>query len=360
MSSAHVYRNIIHLFGSVFINRYRDLDPLIRTECINSLGTFFKKHPSHFLSTSYLRYVGWVLSDADAHVRTAAVKALQVVYTSSVSEHLLTSLNHFTERFKPRLVEMAEADVDVNVRVGVLNVLEAIEKTGMLGEEERERLGALVFCSEAKVRKAVGGFVRGVWEEWVDERDVEMGGKSKEDKDRMGIKGIASLLVKWGNALDEAAGEEDDEEQDNEQKKAKAKTEIASLAAERSKTHGDGRTALATEALWDELEPVRDWSGILDVLLLDHSASAESQAAAPGKRSKKARQNGKSRSAGTTTVEDEEEDTESVSVDESWRLEEVEEAVLLELLVSSIIKTKKDSVGGKKVGRSGILYMVDD
>ncbi|KAF9029519.1 hypothetical protein BDZ89DRAFT_1065307 [Hymenopellis radicata] len=332
----------------VFINRYRDLDPLIRTECINSLGTFFKKHPSHFLSTSYLRYVGWVLSDADAHVRTAAVKALQVVYMSSVSEHLLTSLNHFTERFKPRLVEMAEADVDVNVRVGVLNVLEAIEKTGMLGEEERERLGALVFCSEPKVRKAVGGFVRGVWEEWVEERDVEMGGKSKEDKDRMGVKGIASLLVKWGKALDEAAGEEDDEEQDSEQKKAKAKTEIASLAAERSKTHGDGRTALATEALWDELEPVRDWSGILDVLLLDHSASAESQAAATGKKGKKARPKGKSRSAATTAVDDEEEDTESVSVDESWRLEEVEEAVLLELLVSSIIKTKKDSIGGKK------------
>lgn len=333
----------------VFINRYRDLDPLIRTECINSLGIFFKKHPSHFLSTtSYLRYVGWVLSDSDAHVRIAAVKALQVVYLSSVSDSVSTALNHFTERFKPRLVEMAEADIDIHVRVGVLNVLEAIEKTGMLGEEERERLGALVFCSEAKVRKAVGGFVRGVWEEWVDERAVDMGGKSDADKARMGIKGIAALLVKWGKALDDTAGERsDEEEEDSEQKRARNKTEIASLAAERSKTQGEGRTALATEALWDELEPMSDWNGILDILLLDHSASADSQAPLAGKKGKKGKSKGKGRAA--PAADDEDDDTQSLLVDDSWRLDEVEEGVLLELLVASIVKTKHLSVAGKKV-----------
>lgn len=337
------------LKSSVFVHRFRDLDPVIRTECITSLGIFFKKHPSHFLSTSYLRYVGWVLSDSATHARLAAVKALQIVYSSSVADGVLTSLNHFTERFKPRLVEMAEADVDVGVRVGVLNVLEEIEKSGMLEEEERERLGGLVFCEEMRVRKAVSGFVRGVWEEWVEQRDVEMGGKSKDDKKRMGIKGIAALLVTWGEALDKVLGDDEDDEDGVEAKRTRTRPEIAALSMGRHKSGGGNRTALAAEALWDELDPVTDWSGILDMLLLDHSAST-GQGPSNGRRKKgkKGRKPTKTKGAASQDVDDDDE-TESVHVDDSWRLEEVEEGILLELLVASLAKTKKEAIGGKKV-----------
>ncbi|KAK0205357.1 hypothetical protein DFS33DRAFT_761234 [Desarmillaria ectypa] len=333
----------------VFVHRFRDLDPVIRTECITSLGIFFKKHPSHFLSTSYLRYVGWVLSDSATHARLAAVKALQIVYSSSVADGVLTSLNHFTERFKPRLVEMAEADVDVGVRVGVLNVLEEIEKSGMLEEEERERLGGLVFCEEMRVRKAVSGFMRGVWEEWVELRDVEMGGKSKDDKERMGIKGIAALLVKWGEALDKVLGDDDEDEDGIQAKRTRTRPEIAALSTGRLKSGGGNRIALAAEALWDELDPVTDWSGILDMLLLDHSASADQGPSSNGrnKKGKKGRKPAKSKVAASQEVDDDDE-TESVHVDDSWRLEEVEEGILLELLVASLAKTKKEVVGGKK------------
>ncbi|KAK0451767.1 hypothetical protein EV421DRAFT_2075799 [Armillaria borealis] len=333
----------------VFVHRFRDLDPVIRTECITSLGIFFKKHPSHFLSTSYLRYVGWVLSDSATHARLAAVKALQIVYSSSVADGVLTSLNHFTERFKPRLVEMAEADVDVGVRVGVLNVLEEIEKSGMLEEEERERLGGLVFCEEMRVRKAVSGFVRGVWEEWVEQRDVEMGGKSKDDKKRMGIKGIAALLVTWGEALDKVLGDDEDDEDGIEAKRTRTRPEIAALSTGRHKSGGGNRTALAAEALWDELDPVTDWSGILDMLLLDHSASTDQGSSSNGrsKKGKKGRKPTKSKGATSQDVDDDDE-TESVHVDDSWRLEEVEEGILLELLVASLAKTKKEAIGGKK------------
>ncbi|KAK0498783.1 hypothetical protein EDD18DRAFT_1318874 [Armillaria luteobubalina] len=333
----------------VFVHRFRDLDPVIRTECITSLGIFFKKHPSHFLSTSYLRYVGWVLSDSATHARLAAVKALQIVYSSSVADGVLTSLNHFTERFKPRLVEMAEADVDVGVRVGVLNVLEEIEKSGMLEEEERERLGGLVFCEEMRVRKAVSGFVRGVWEEWVEQRDVEMGGKSKDDKERMGIKGIAALLVTWGEALDKVLGDDEDDEDEIEAKRTRTRPEIAALSTGRHRSGGGNRTALAAEALWDELDPVTDWSGILDMLLLDHSAATGQGPSSNGrsKKGKKRRKPTKSKSAASQDADDDDE-TESVHVDDSWRLEEVEEGILLELLVASLAKTKKEAIGGKK------------
>ena len=48
---------------SVFIHRYRDAEPAIRSECIRALGLWMKKHPDHFLEGNHLRYVGWVLTD---------------------------------------------------------------------------------------------------------------------------------------------------------------------------------------------------------------------------------------------------------------------------------------------------------
>ena len=103
------------------MNRYRDLDPAIRAECIHALGQWFKKHPSYFvLETSYLRYVGWTLSDTNNPVRLESVRALSNIYDSP--EHI-ASLQAFTERFKGRFVEMAQRDTDLGVRVLMVGVL---------------------------------------------------------------------------------------------------------------------------------------------------------------------------------------------------------------------------------------------
>lgn len=141
-----LYTVCLFLPFSVFIHRFRDLDPVIRTECISSLSTFFDTLPSHFATDSnYLRYVGWVLSDIAAPVRLAAVKALQVVYEGAGAAGsgskkkkkgdtdgvILPSLRHFTTRFLPRLLEIARFDVDISVRVAVMNVLEYIDELGV-------------------------------------------------------------------------------------------------------------------------------------------------------------------------------------------------------------------------------------
>jgi cohesin complex subunit SA-1/2 len=89
------------------------------------------------------------------------------------------------------------------------------------------------------------------------------------------------------------------------------------------------------EALWEEVECVRDWEGLLDVLLLDHSAAEGT--------SKGGRVNGKARKR----VEEE--------VDEAWRLEEVEESVLLEVLVTALKKAKAEVAGSKKVSSASLL-----
>ena len=82
------------------------------------------------------------------------------------------------------------------------------------------------------------------------------------------------------------------------------------------------RIAFAVEALWDDVEPVRDWEALLDVLLLDHSPVGMGR-----KRKGKGREE---------------------AVDEAWRLEEVEEATLLEVLVTSLSKARADAVASTK------------
>jgi cohesin complex subunit SA-1/2 len=325
----------LFLSTSVFVHRYRDLDPTIRTECVRAIGAWFKKYPGHFLDASYLRYVGWVLSDSTTPVRVEAVKSLSGVYAQA---DYIGSLNHFTERFKPRLIEMALGDTELAVRVAVIQVLSAIDGHSLLEDEEREKMCLLVFDEEAKVRRAVSGFVRVVWEEGLEERLVGRGKPSEEDRQRAGVKTLAMLLVKWGWALDGLAGEQDDSEIGDEEEEMgagvedpsrpgkKKRKEVAALVDAQHK----GRTALAVEALWEEVECVRDWEGLLDVLLLDHSA-------AEGSDGKRGRANGKARKR------------REEEVDEAWRLEEVEEGVLLEVLVTALRKAKAEVAGSKKV-----------
>jgi cohesin complex subunit SA-1/2 len=272
-----------------------------------------------------------VLSDTNTQVRLEAVKALAGVYRQV---DYIGTLNPFTERFKPRLIEMATGDTELSVRVAVIQVLEAIYNHSLLEDEEREKLCLLVFDEEAKVRRAVSGFVKGVWTEDVEERLV---GKKAGDvmTARVGVKVLAMLMVKWGKTLDKTnrEGEEEEEEMDGSEDSMQGDRvkDVAGLV----KLGQKGRTALAVEALWHEVEPISDWEGLLEVLLLDHSAVGENANASPRKR----RANGKAHA-------------DDDAVDEAWRLEEVEETILLEVLVAALRWVKVEASSTKKVGNS--------
>jgi cohesin complex subunit SA-1/2 len=353
------------------------LDPSIRAECVRSIGQWFKKYPGHFLNASYLRYVGWVLSDANTHVRLEAVKSLSSVYDQ---DEYVGTLTHFTERFKPRLLEMATSDIELSVRVAVIQVLEAIDAQSLLEEEEREKLCLLVFDEEVKVRKAVGGFVKRVWKENLEERIVlgrkgkgrkKGGGGAKNkvsqdrDEERIGLKALASSFEKWAKMLNELSGDGAEESSENgddilntpheengssidsvdggPSRRVSRRKEVLALVG----TDKKGRITLAVEALWDEVDAVRDWEEILDMLLLDHSSSSAQNGSV--------RVNGNgSGNGGGRELSPFEPDT---IIQDSWRLEEGEETILLEILVTSIRQTKADAVGGKKVRLFILLYL---
>lgn len=314
------------LVDSVFVNRYRDLDPSIRAECVRSIGLWFKKYPGHFLDGTYLRYVGWVLSDSNTQVRLEAVKSLSGIYDNA---DYIGSAQTFTERFKPRLVEMATRDTELAVRVAVIGVLGAIDAHQLLEDEQREELCILVFDEDAKVRKAVSEFVRGVWAEIVQEV-LGSGKVGKQERTRAGVKALGKLFVRLSKPLGKkAAIAEDDEDSFNATTSSPALRRVREVAALVG-AEQRGRIALAVEALWDDVEPVSDWETLLDILLLDHSANTEGGDESRGRRSK-----------GNKTTSD------SVA-GEAWRLEEVEEAVLLEVFVASLRKAKASAASAKK------------
>ena len=322
---------------SVFVHRYRDLDPNIRAECVRAVGLWFRKYPKHFFEADHILYVAWVLSDSNNHVRLEAVRALSGIYEQV---DYIGLLNHFTERFKSRLIEMATSDTELAIRVAVIQVLGAIDNH-FLVTEEREKLCLLLFDGEPKVRKAVSRFVRDVWEEAVGEELSERHKATEKDQERIELKLLAALLVKWNKALDNLSGDTDESELgdgpgnddivNGPVRRTNQRKEVLGVVGAEKR----GRIALAVEALWDEVETISDWERLLDILLLDHSASGEDSQLSSAPRAK-SKTNGKKRN-------------DDFVVDEAWRLEEVEESILLEVLVAVLRKTKEESASAKKV-----------
>ena len=335
MSTASLYSALLSLtvsHPSVFVHRYRDSDPIIRADCVAALGVWSTRYSAHFLEGSNLRYLGWVLSDKATAVRHEAVKSIHGLYSK---KDYIVSLNPFTERFKPRLIEMATRDIDLPTRVAVIQLLRTIDDQGLLEDEQREQLCLLVFGTEARIRKAVGGFVSSVWTEAVEGKLV---GRQELEKEtpRAQAKALAELLVEWSKTVDE---ESKQTEETQTQTETQTQAQDESLKEHTRLVLDDptlaiarrDRISLAVESLWDDIDIIRDWQSLLQLLLLDHSTERE---VASG-HSKK-RKAGKGKATNNT-------------IEEAWRLEEHEEAVLLQVLLSALKRAFEDSKAKKKV-----------
>lgn len=260
-------------------------------------------------------------------------------------------MQHFTDRFKGQLVKMATGEIDLSVRVACILVLRQIDKHGLLEEEQRDQVAVLVFEKEKRVRNAVGGLWKGLLEEVVLERETvlqaESGGKKKKGKKddekeeevnrtRLNLKCLAELLVKYGKVLDGPS--EDDEENEEDQEDDEGVEGIADLVMLEKSKADRGRITLAVEALWEEVEVLRDWHGILDFVLLDHSATPEDdddETESPRSKLKK--------KAAARKEED---------LLEAYKLTEEEETLLVEVLASSLGKTMGSSGQTKKASSS--------
>lgn len=266
-------RYILDCFEVVFVHRYRDIDARIRTECVEALGSWIWVLPTVFMEPEYLRYLGWLLSDVVASTRQEVLKQLSRVFRRDAAK-----LGHFIDRFRPRLMEMATQDLDVSVRVAAIGVIETLGESGMLDPDEIDATGKLIFDSEPRIRRAVVKFFADVVDAAVEQKVESMGGEDAVDemfpesedvdesapkKEWVEVKSLAETLAIYESQL------EDDDTEGRRGLDMSADM-ISAIAPET-------RMSLASQALYDKLETVKDWEILTGYLLYDHTTSTKSK-----------------------------------------------------------------------------------
>ncbi|KAI5786305.1 STAG domain-containing protein, partial [Pyronema domesticum] len=263
------------IFDTVFVHRYRDIDPKIRIDCVQELSNWITILPEKFFDGQYIRYLGWVLSDTVAATRLEVVKSLTKLFRH---KDQVAGLRTFTERFKARLVEMGTSDVDTSVRAATIELLDIMREVGFLGSEEVETIGRLLFDPEQKVRRAVAPFfvenINDLYETQLEEiggkeavEEVLGGGEDAEEYEGPTLAWIKlKCLVKVLASYDQADATNDDGP--SQSLLAETTSGLVMKVDEIA-----SRLWFAGAVLWDELEEVRDWEGMARYLLYDHSAS---------------------------------------------------------------------------------------
>lgn len=259
-------------FDTVFVHRYRDVDPRIRTECVEALGNWIIALPSIFLEPGYLRYLGWMLSDTHAPTRLEVLKHLAKVFRKDADK-----LGHFIDRFRPRLVEMACKDADVSVRVAAIGVIDVLRDQDMLEGEEVDAIGKLIFDNELRIRKAVVGFFVACTKDAIGEKvkslgdsdvmeEIPSGKKASLDAPRaewVDLKCLAETLAIYDNQIEE--------EQSNQVLGLDAAVDLLEAAVPET------RISLASQVLYEKVDEIKQWTLLAGYLLFDHTTSSKAR-----------------------------------------------------------------------------------
>merc|ERR1719322_1391446 len=148
---------LTYMFKSVFVHRYRDILPEIRSICMQEIGIWMKRFHQNFLDDSYLKYIGWTLHDKIGDVRLKCLQALEPLYAS---EELKGKLELFTSKFKDRIVSMT-LDKEIDVAVEAVKLVISILRyhPDILSDKDCEHVYELVYSSHRAVAQAAGEFL---------------------------------------------------------------------------------------------------------------------------------------------------------------------------------------------------------
>ncbi|KAG5359707.1 Cohesin subunit psc3 [Yarrowia sp. C11] len=214
------------IFETCFVNRYRDVDARIRSECVLQLNNWIENLPSVFFEDQYLRYFGWLLFDTDPGVRESVVNGLANLFDTLNTSGFL----HFTERFRSRLVEMAQSDSDLDVRAGVIEFLVLLQQAGFLEQDNVDKVIMLLLDANEVVREQVVDFIVDYCNEQSEDEIKNMGKK---------LKAVKSVDAKWVTyksvvaVVSSAIALKDDEDEDEEEDESSdANIEVGATIAE--------------------------------------------------------------------------------------------------------------------------------
>ncbi|RMZ71286.1 mitotic cohesin complex [Pyrenophora seminiperda CCB06] len=261
-------------FTAVYVHRYRDVDPKIRVDSVVALADWIITYPDKFFDGTKLRYLGWVLSDPNPSTRIEVLHQLARLFRD---ESKLAGLKTFTERFRPRIVEMATHDAEVNVRAAAVDLLDILREAGFLEPDDIDSVGKLIFDSDTKVRKSVVGFfaenVNAAYEATVE----DMGGEEAlnealappEEEEEYHNPRLEWLKLKC--LVDQLLSYDEDEVELPSQIQRMSPGQELSLIS----VGVESRRSLAAQALYDAIPEIREWEVLAGYLLYDHSQTVQ-------------------------------------------------------------------------------------
>lgn len=262
-----VDRWIRELFDSVFIHRYRDVDPKIRSDCIVALGSWVETCPDIFFEGTFLRYLGWLMSDQNHTVRHQVLAQFQRLYNKDTPD--VGRLRAFTQRFRDRMVEIATRDSEISIRAMAVDLLDSIRHMGLLETDHIETVGQLIFDADPKVRKAVAPFFASNVKDAYHNITEALGGEEGLE-DVLGqevendYESPSAIWLKYksiAQLLDEYDGEDDVVE------------EVKNLDALASWSMVPSRYMTAAEVVYEGIEDVSEkWPMLAGYLLYDVTA----------------------------------------------------------------------------------------
>ncbi|OAK93924.1 STAG-domain-containing protein [Phaeosphaeriaceae sp. SRC1lsM3a] len=259
-------------FSVVYVHRYRDVDPKIRVDCVGALTNWIITYPDRFFDGTHLRYLGWVLSDSNAPTRVEVLHQLARLFRD---EDKLPGLKTFTERFRPRIVEIATRDAENNVRATAVDLLDILREAGFLEPDDIDSVGKLIFDNDAKVRKSVVGFfaenVNSAYEAIVE----DMGGEealnealAPQDEDNEEYHNPRLEWLKLKCLIEQLlAYDEDGAELPSQMMRIVPSGGEMSLIV----AGIESRFSLAAKALYDTMPEIQSWEVLAGYLLYDHS-----------------------------------------------------------------------------------------
>jgi cohesin complex subunit SA-1/2 len=253
----------------VFVHRYRDIDPILRSACMAALGQWIRSYREYFFEGQFLRYFGWMLSDTVAQTRLVVVNQLRSLYENKDN---IAGMRSYTGRFRQRMVEMAAHDADIGVRASAIELVDLIRDAGLIEPSDVDTVGRLVFDSEPKIRKAAGRFfvanVQDVFDSTIEEvRDEinDMFGDEDEDD----FESPKRSWIKFKCLADTLQAYDELENEYKPDQPTAASKDILSGAPM------DSRFVLITEAIYPYLNELAQWQSLAGYLLYDHSQIAD-------------------------------------------------------------------------------------
>lgn len=256
-------------FETIFIHRYRDIDPAVRRDCVAALGDWICLHPDTFFDGHHLRYLGWLLSDDTGATRLEVVNQLLRLYNDSDK---LGGLKTFTERFRARFVEMGTSDVDLNVRTRAIELLGVLRENDLLEPDDIDEVGKLVFHEESRVRRAVGGFFSENVNDLYDSKVVDLDGlesleETLPDTSESNFEALRLEWLKFKSLAEVLLSYDHHDHIPNQLQRSEVDGGLILHAA-----GTESRFTLAIDALYDKIGELKNWQVLAGYLLFDHSA----------------------------------------------------------------------------------------